>query len=81
VFCSLTGRRHSTLHGHNYDGAKINIGGRQRMLSKKYSMETSAVLLGYIGKNQIVVDKYLAMVEGTRSLWVSSKVDSVMLTN
>jgi hypothetical protein len=44
------------------------------MLSKKYSMETSAILLGYIDGNQTVVDKYLAKVEGTRELWVSSKV-------
>jgi hypothetical protein len=62
------------LADHGYDGAKINIGGRQRMLSKKYSMETSAILLGYIDNNQTVVDEYLAKVEGTRSLWVSSKV-------
>jgi hypothetical protein len=74
----LIRHRQTVLADHDYDGAKINIGGRQRMLSKKYSMETSAVLLGYIDNNQTVVDEYLANVEETRSLWMSSKVDSVM---
>jgi hypothetical protein len=62
------------LAEHGSDGAKLNIGGRQRMLGKKYSMETSAVLLGYLDNNQTVVDKYRANVDETRSLWVSSKV-------
>jgi hypothetical protein len=65
---------HTTLHIHEYDGTKINIGGRQRMLSKKYSMETGAILLGYVDNDQTVVDKYRSMVDGTQDLWTSSRV-------
>jgi hypothetical protein len=62
------------LHVHEYDGSKINIGGRQRMLSKKYSMETSAVLLGYVDNDQAVVDKYSLKVGATQDLWTFSRV-------
>jgi hypothetical protein len=71
-------RRHSSLDLHDSDGAKINIGGRQRMLSKKFSMETSAVLLGYFENNQTAVAEYLARVNETKALWISSKVIYVM---
>jgi hypothetical protein len=66
--------RHSTLDLHDSDGAKINIGGRQRMLSEKFSMETSAVLIGYFENNQTAVAEYKVRVNETKALWISSKV-------
>jgi hypothetical protein len=66
--------RHITLSHHVFDGAKINIGGRQRMLSKKFSMETTVVLLGCVGNDTTVVKSLLANVDDTRALWVASQV-------
>jgi hypothetical protein len=72
---------HTTLHIHEYDGAKINIGGRQRMLSKKFSMETGAVLLGHVANDEDVVEKYINKLDGTRALWVASKVSAMPFLN
>jgi hypothetical protein len=44
------------------------------MLSKKFSMETSAVLIGYVVNDLTVVETFLANSDETRALWVAAKV-------
>jgi two-component system sensor histidine kinase DegS len=73
------------LKTHAGDGARINVSGRQRMLSQRVALDTmvsyfsliQVAIMGQTKDDSKITDKYRASTEGAVALWSSSRIDLV----